>query len=377
MVGTFFKTLFIFLLFHIFFWCTMAYNLNKTFCLEETVFRSEFFQIYGYAGFTFLTVTLLGVALNRFFCLPEYKSSTITPSVDIASTPILLETKKMSTDSSIPIPSVIEIVPAENLFKYVRYEIDYNTISKVPVRVLTNLVEKDKLLLILQKVEKARLIINRYTSQHIRAGEDPELDAVRIYRRFQRYKEEVPSFSHEKRFGDWFDASSVLDEFQQTLTLLMLALIEKPIEWIDDNKEAAWDYEIWQNYMFKCHKNFDSATDVLNYAEQLIQTYLHKPEKFSQINPVWVNFPENGPRLKIIYLWEEMVKVERSKKLAKESNLVIDMEVESLEKTSPLQSPIIQSPTLNVDTNALDSSNPNVLFSVLQSLKAYFLYYFY
>ena len=50
-----------------------------------------------------------------------------------------------------------------------------------------------------------------------------------------------------------------------------------------------------------------------------MQLYLGRPDKFNKIKPIWDLIPNDGPRLKVIYRWEEIVKVAS---LKKEQNIV-------------------------------------------------------
>lgn len=318
-----------FIVLHSLFWYIISYTLNKSFCWQETILKSEYLEIFVFAGLTAITLGLLGLSFNSL--VSENNVSKEVP-VDINSISDIqkpvLESPSLLVDcldntevkiASVPILSKKEEV-ADNLFKFVRYELDSSKKLTSSAKILVDYVSEDRLKFILNEIETCKMIAKKYNMEYSRPGDDYELDAEKIYRRFQRYKEEeVSSFSHDNRFGDWFYASCMLDQHKKTLCLLMLALIEKPREWIDYNTDAPWDYETWKNYMFESRKNFDTSIDVLEYSEYLIQGYLHYPERYNKIDPVLEIIP-NGPSVKVIYLWDEILKAEKIKKQLQEAS---------------------------------------------------------
>ena len=150
---------------------------------------------------------------------------------------------------------------------------------------LVDFVSKERLDFILKEIQTCKMIIRKYNSQYSRPGERFFEDSDKIYRRFQYHKDQVSSYSHGNKYEDWFYASSMIDNHRKTITQLMLALIDKPKEWIGEDQEAEWDLEVWQTYMFDAQKNFAGAQDALDYAEHLIEGYLNSPELFNKIEP--------------------------------------------------------------------------------------------
>ena len=300
-----------FILAHSILWCSISYFLNNSFCLQEPFLQSEFAKIYVFSGLTFISVGLIGLAINS---LLFHNAKNYNSSVNNEELPGITKVPQV-----IPLPEVPKEEVKDSLFKFVKYEFDYSPSKREPINALIDPVSKDRLLQILKEIETSRAIIRRYENMFSKPDEDLENDAEKIYGRFEYFKEDVYNGAHEERFGDWFYASSVLDKYQKTLTSLMLGLIEKPWEHIDEDMEAPWDLEIWQRYMFESHKNFFIANDVLTYTDHLVQLYLGRPDKFNKIKPIWDLIPNDGPRLKVIYRWEEIVKVAS---LQKEQNIV-------------------------------------------------------
>jgi hypothetical protein len=398
-VFNFFYILLKFIIVHSIFWCFLSLMLTKSFCLEETILKSEFLEFYVFVGLTFITCCLLGVSAKALFFEKEESPlpSVIIPS-DCSSNVLVVDKvlplSDVVVDKVLPLPDVVvKFSAAENslvqvpispelknsLFQFVRYELEHNT-SKVPISVLVDFVSRERLNFILNEIETCKMIIRKYLIKYAKPGENTDEYGELIYRRFQRAKEEVSSYSHGERYDDWFYAASMLDEHRQTITLLMLALIEKPIEWIDDDTEAAWDLEIWQSYMFECRKNFAGASDALDYAEQLIKVYINNPEKFDQIVPVW-HETTNVPSLKVIYLWDKMVESERAKKLlhVQSTETVISPSKVSQQSTPKVEA--LEQVISPIDNTALESSleqtsfyNTTVAFFL--TLKNYLISYF-
>jgi hypothetical protein len=398
-VFNFFYILLKFIIVHSIFWCLLSLMLNKSFCLEETILKSEFLEFYVFVGLTFITCCLLGVSAKALF-LEKRESpspSVITPS-ECSSNKVVVDKvlplPEVVVDKVLPLPEVVVKLSGEenslvqvpispelknNLFQFVRYEIEHNT-SKVPISVLVDFVSKERLNFILNEIEMCKMIIRKYLMKYAKPGEDTDEHAELIYRRFQRAKEEVSSYSHGDRFDDWFYAASMLDEHRQTITLLMLALIEKPIEWIDDDTEAAWDFEIWQSYMFESRKNFAGASDALDYAEQLIKVYVNNPEKFDQIVPVW-HETTNVPSLKVVYLWDKMVEAERAKKLLHVplNDMVVSASNVSQQSTSKVEAfePVGSPINTSVIENSLEQTSfYNTAAAFLLAFKNYLVSYF-
>lgn len=312
-----------FIVLHSLFWYGISSILNKSFCWQETILKSEYLEIFVFAGLTAITLGLLGFSLNALISDNKVSKEVFrdTNSVSDIQTPVLqspsslvecVDNTKVEIASASILSKKEEV--ADNLFKFVRYELDSSKKLASSAKIFVDYVSEKRLKFILNEIETCKMIAKKYNMEYSRPGDDYALDAEKIYRRFQRYKEEeVSSFSHDNRFGDWFYASCMLDQHKKTLCLLMLALIEKPREWIDYNTDAPWDYETWSNYMFESRKNFDTCIDVLEYSEYLIQGYLHYPERYNKIDPVLEIIP-NGPSVKVVYLWDEILKAEKLKK---------------------------------------------------------------
>ena len=387
-IFNFFYILLKFIIVHSIFWCFLSFMLNKSFCLEETILKSEFLEFYVFVSLTFITCCLLGVSAKALFL---EKGESPLPSV---ITPSECSSNVVVVDKGLPLPEVVVKLSGEenslvqvpispelknSLFQFVHYELEHN-ISKVPISVLVDFVSKERLNFILDEIETCKMIIRKYLIKYAKPGENTDEYGELIYRRFQRAKEEVSSYSHGDRFEDWFYASSMLDEHRQTITLLMLALIEKPIEWIDDDTEAAWDFEIWQSYMFESRKNFAGASDALDYAEQLIKVYVTNPEKFDQIVPVW-HETTNVPSLKVVYLWDKMVEAERAKKLLHVQSNETVISSSKVSQQSTLKVEALEQVISPIETTALENSleqtsfyNTTVAFFL--NLKNYLMSYF-
>jgi len=307
-------------------------------------------------GVTLATCGVLVYSIHGLFFfnkeIPKDLVSTPSESESVAS-PVVVE--ELVQDSEIEPKNITEAVVDPEVaraqaqaeqFKFVKYEIDYKHSFKTTTRTLTDFVAPERLQLILREIETSRVILRKYSKNFVKGNEDFIRDADKIYRRFVRAKDEVSSFSHEERFGDWHYASSVLDQHENSITILMLALINKPTEYIGLETEALWDYEVWRKYMFKCHKNFYGAADSLNYAEQLIQMYLSRPDCFTKIEPVWVveETIVNKPILKVIPQWDEIFKdIDRKKSLlvrTEEATIVSsNTENGSIDKIAVLEQP--------------------------------------
>lgn len=387
-IFNFFYILLKFSIVHSIFWCFLSLMLNKSFCLEETILKSEFLEFYVFVSLTFITCCLLGVSAKALF-LDKGESplpSVITQSECSSNVvvvekvlPLPEEVVKLSGEENSLVQVPISPELKNSLFQFVRYELEHNT-SKVPISVLVDFVSKERLNFILDEIETCKMIIRKYLIKYAKPGENTDEYGELIYRRFQRAKEEVSSYSHGDRFDDWFYASSMLDEHRQTITLLMLALIEKPIEWIDDDTEAAWDFEIWQSYMFESRKNFASASDALDYAEQLIKVYVNNPEKFNQIVPVW-HETTNVPSLKVVYLWDKMVEAERAKKVLHVQSNETVISSSKVSQQSTLKVEALEQVISPIDTTAIENSleqtsfyNTTVAFFL--TLKNYLMSYF-
>jgi hypothetical protein len=369
-------------------------------------------HFYTFAGLLIITLGILGFSTKSLFFEGHSKvtdgcSNNSTGVDNLSVTPEILVPPVVVDTSQIPVISVVSVTPeilvppvvvgtsqipvipaisefskelsTQDMFKFVRYELNYINTSKYPVKMLVNFVSEDRLQVILKKIKTCQKIILRYNSQYSRPGEDLFEDCFNIYNRFQYHKEEVSSFSHGNKYDDWIHASSMLDDHRQTVTLLMLALLDKPNEWVDVNVEAPWNYEVWQRYMFECPKNFAGAFDVLNYAEELIQGYLVHPELYSKIEPV-LHVVENAPTLKVIYLWDKMVEAARAKKALNTVPQSIDLCLPTTEHSNPIvevlnqQSVVIEHKLME---DSVQSSFSDKFYSLVTNLKDYLISFFF
>ena len=375
---------------HTILWCSLDYAMNKSFCFEETLTNGESLSFYLFVGVTLATCGIFVYSIHGLFfskkeILKNLEDSPLSPKFEIVASPVTVEELKL--DNIVELLEDPEIAKAQALaehFKCVKYEVDHKAAYKTITRTLVDYVSPDLLQRILGEIGTSHTIIKNYSMRFVRGNEDFIDDADKIYRRFTRFKDEVPSFSHEEHFGDWHYASSMLDRHENSITLLMLAFINKPTEWINGEPEALWDLQVWQQYMFKCHKNFYGAADAISYAEQLIQMYLTRPECFGKIEPVWVEeeVVVYSPSIKVIYLWDEIVKATRLKqsllvRTEEEGTIVSsNIETESINKITVLEQPELV-PNLDVlETGEQPSSLFTDSLNILSSFTKYLISFF-
>ena len=244
-VSVIFSTLARFLFIHLLFWVFIGLIFNNTFCWEENVLKSEVIEIFAITSCVFITLGLVGFSLKAFFFSSVSSSDANTldtlnscakvkdvvlevPAIKILEVP-LIKNEEVQVVANVEVPE---------LFKFVEYKL--NRIPQPSIDTITNFVDPLLLQNILIEIEAVRNIVSRYEMLYIKQ-DNPYLDQELIYQRFQWAKDQFDNFSHEKRFGDWFHASSVLDPYENSITQLMLALKDKPTECIN-GVEQSWDF---------------------------------------------------------------------------------------------------------------------------------------